>query len=114
MSGKTTTDDIDAIEQYDLDEMPDFESGFSRIGRWQRVFRDILRNRLAVIGGFIVIGIIVLGALAPLIAPYGPQEMNLDATREPPSLDHPFGTDFSGRDIFSRVLYGARITPYIG
>lgn len=49
-------------------------------------------------------------ALAPLIAPQDPYEMNLDEIRMPPSLMHPLGTDQKGRDILSRLLYGGRIS----
>lgn len=60
---------------------------------------------------YIIIGVIVAASLmAPLITPYNPEEINLDAIKMPPSLKHPFGTDNKGRDILSRVLYGGRIS----
>lgn len=77
------------------------------------LFRLLLRanrHRSIVIGG-LLIGILVLAALfAPLIAPADPYYQDLLATMEPPSWAHPFGTDDNGRDILSRVLYGARIS----
>ena len=51
---------------------------------------------------------------APLIAPYGPAEQDYDHVLEGSSISHPFGTDNFGRDIFSRVLYGARISLSVG
>jgi peptide/nickel transport system permease protein len=71
--------------------------------------RRLLRNPVTLAGLVIVLVIALLGVLAPVIAPYGPKEGNPDATLQPPSWDHPFGTDAIGFDIFSRVLYGARL-----
>lgn len=60
---------------------------------------------------YIVLAIIIVSSiLAPSISPYDPEEINLDAIKMPPSLNHPFGTDNKGRDILSRVLYGGRIS----
>jgi peptide/nickel transport system permease protein len=71
--------------------------------------RRLLRNPVTLAGLLIVVTIALLGLLAPLIAPYGPKEGNPDATLQPPSWDHPFGTDAIGFDILSRVLHGARL-----
>jgi oligopeptide transport system permease protein len=81
---------------------------------WSLAFRRLRRNRLA-LAGLIVIGLFAtLALLAPLIAPYDPQAQDLRATFEPPSWDHLMGTDNLGRDWFSRLLYGARISLAIG
>ena len=64
-------------------------------------------NRL--IAAFLVV-IISASVFAPMITPYDPNEVNLDELRQPPDLRHPFGTDSKGRDVFSRVLYGGRIS----
>jgi peptide/nickel transport system permease protein len=65
--------------------------------------------------GAVMLLLIVLAAIfAPQLAPYDPNEQNYMAILVPPSLAHPFGTDNIGRDIFSRVLYGARIDLTIG
>jgi peptide/nickel transport system permease protein len=58
----------------------------------------------------IVAALIVVAILAPYIAPYNPIEQDLSMRLSPPSLDHIFGMDTLGRDIFSRVVYGCRIT----
>ncbi len=72
--------------------------------RWMAAHRSIT------LGG-LLIGIIVLAAVfAPLIAAADPYMQDLLATMEPPSLAHPFGTDDNGRDIFARVIFGARIS----
>ncbi|MGH9278963.1 MAG: ABC transporter permease [Acidimicrobiales bacterium] len=80
------------------------------------VWRRFRRNRLAVVG-LIVIGLLVLVAvLAPVITRYSPNA--LGARSEPgragPSWDHWFGTDLVGRDLFARVVYGARVSLRIG
>lgn len=65
--------------------------------------------------GLILIGIFLfLAVFGPLIAPYDPLAQDLSRTFLQPSLQHPFGTDHLGRDIFSRVLYGSRISLIIG
>lgn len=74
----------------------------------------ILRSRNLVIGGT-MLGLIILGALlAPWITSYGPLEQDTRNALQSPTLDHPFGTDNFGRDIFSRVLHGGRIDLRFG
>jgi len=78
--------------------------------RPRRVRGRIARLPLSVRIGAVVVGILVLAALAaPLIAPYSPNHLDFTAILAPPSLAHPFGTDDSGRDIFSRTLYALRL-----
>ncbi len=78
------------------------------------VWRRFRRNRLALAGVGVVALLALAAAAAPLIAPYDPTGVVLDDQFQPPSLVHLFGTDFYGRDIFSRVIYGARISLLIG
>ena len=73
---------------------------------WKR----LLRNRGAFAGLLVLLALIAIAILAPAIAPFGPYEQDLGARLLPPSLHHPLGTDDLGRDIFSRILYGSRIT----
>jgi peptide/nickel transport system permease protein len=76
--------------------------------------RRFMRHRLAV-AGLIVLTLLALSALlAPIIAPYDPNALSTSERLEGPSKDHWFGTDDVGRDIFSRVLYGGRISLLIG
>ena len=72
------------------------------------------KNRLAVIGGIIVLMLFTIAVLAPFVAPYNPDAINVKHVLEPPSLAHPFGTDDLGRDILSRVIYGSRISLAVG
>jgi len=73
----------------------------------------IARNRLVLVGATLVIGVLLAGLLAPVISPNDPIKITPDALA-PPSRVHPFGTDDLGRDILSRMLYGARISPIVG
>ncbi len=71
-------------------------------------------NRMAVAGFAFVTFVFVVAAFAPQIAHHDPDEVDLTARLVPLSMDHPFGTDTFGRDIFSRVVYGARISVLAG
>lgn len=73
-----------------------------------------LRHPYIVIGGLLALLMLSTAVFAPLIAPYDPGEINLSERREAPSRDHWFGTDRLGRDVFSRVVHGARISLGIG
>jgi ABC-type dipeptide/oligopeptide/nickel transport system permease subunit len=70
--------------------------------------RPRLRANL-ILGGALVLMLILAALLAPLLTPYAPDTITSAARLRPPSLEHPFGTDRLGRDMFSRVLYGSRI-----
>ncbi len=77
-------------------------------------WRRFRQNRLAMTSLIILAVIVTLAVLAPWIAPYDPTKTDTSALKQPPSLAHPFGTDGSGRDMLSRVLYGARISLTVG
>jgi ABC-type dipeptide/oligopeptide/nickel transport system permease subunit len=78
------------------------------------IWRRYRRNRLALAGAGIVILLALLAAAAPLVAPYDPLLVNLDMQFKPPSLQHLAGTDVYGRDLLSRIIFGARISLVIG
>lgn len=81
---------------------------------WRQVLRRLVRNRLAMLGLAIILAFVILAALAPWIAPYDPLRSSFGARLKPPSAEHWLGTDELGRDLFSRLLYGARISLRIG
>ncbi|EIM75464.1 binding-protein-dependent transport system inner membrane protein [Nitratireductor aquibiodomus RA22] len=85
----------------------------ANMGRAWRVWTALLRNPLAVVGALIVLVLVVMAIFAPLIAPYSPVGQDLANRLMPPSAEHWMGTDELGRDIYSRVVYGARITLLI-
>ncbi|HEY4744753.1 MAG TPA: ABC transporter permease, partial [Desulfuromonadaceae bacterium] len=71
-------------------------------------------NRFAAAGAVVVLLLLVLALAAPLIVPFSPNEIHAWEVLDPPSLRHWFGTDDLGRDVFSRVVYGARISLLVG
>jgi peptide/nickel transport system permease protein len=82
-------------------------------GRWPAVWRRVRRiwhNRSAALGGALVLAWLLIALLAPLIAPYSPTAQKVTNRLKPPSAQHWFGTDELGRDVFSRVLHGARVS----
>ena len=81
---------------------------------WQDAIRRLIQNRAAMIGGITILILIVLAVFAPLIAPYSYSYQNLDIGASPPSTEHLLGTDVLGRDLLSRLLYGARISLLVG
>ncbi len=83
---------------------------FIRREFWPR-FR---RNRLAVSGLILVLGLFAVSVFAPWLAPYDPGEIDLQAALLPPSPDHWLGTDALGRDVLSRIIYGAQISLKVG
>ena len=81
---------------------------------WQDAIRRLIQNRAAMIGGITILVLIILAILAPWIAPYSYSYQNLDIGASPPSAEHLLGTDVLGRDLLSRLLYGARISLLVG
>jgi peptide/nickel transport system permease protein len=77
---------------------------------WKR-FR---KNNLALLGAFIVLFLFVVAVFAPWIAPYDPGQIQIKRVLEEPSARHPFGTDPLGRDVFSRMIWGSRISLMVG
>lgn len=84
------------------------------ISPWLESWRSFRKNKLAVIGALIVLFFILLAIFAPLIAPEGINDQKLPKRLLAPSSEFWFGTDDFGRDIFSRVVYGARISLWVG
>ena len=80
----------------------------------RRVARYMRRQPLLAVGAVIALAWLVVAVLAPLLAPYGPLQQDIPARLQGPMVGHPFGTDDLGRDVLSRVLYGARISLPIG
>ena len=81
---------------------------------WQDAVRRLIQNRAAMIGGITVLVLVILAIFAPWIAPYSYSYQNLDLGASPPSAEHLLGTDVLGRDLLSRLLYGARISLLVG
>jgi oligopeptide transport system permease protein len=81
---------------------------------WSDALRRLLANKAAVAGGLVLLILIVLAIFAPWIAPHSYSYQNLDLGAQPPSAEFLLGTDTLGRDLFSRILYGARVSLLVG
>jgi oligopeptide transport system permease protein len=82
---------------------------------WADAWRRLIRNRLAVLGMVIVVTFILVAIFAPLIAPYGESEVvDPGLVRLEPSWTWPMGLDQNGRDVFSRLVWGARVSLFVG
>jgi ABC-type dipeptide/oligopeptide/nickel transport system permease subunit len=81
---------------------------------WSETVRSVSRNPSALFGLGLVILLVVVGIFAPWVAPYDPYDADLDISLQPPSAKHWLGTDEEGRDVLSRIIFGARISLKVG
>lgn len=81
---------------------------------WRDAWRRLLRNKLAVAGGVVVILLVLIALTADFLAPYSYTKTNFGRLNEGPTSDYPFGTDQLGRDMLSRMIYGARVSMLVG
>lgn len=86
----------------------------SQLKEYRYTLHLIRQSPLTLLGVTIIVGLIIVAIFAPWIAPYDPEMPNLEKLFQPPSWEHPFGTDQLGRDIFSRVIFAARYDLIIG
>jgi peptide/nickel transport system permease protein len=78
------------------------------------IWKRFSTNKLAVAGGIIVLILFIVAVIAPLISPYNPDDIDRRHILEPPGLHHLLGTDDLGRDVLSRMIWGARISLAVG
>lgn len=83
-------------------------------GPWKEAWRSFRKSKSAVVGAGIVIFFVLVAVIGPMLAPQGINEQNLAIRLLPPSGDYWFGTDDLGRDVFSRILHGARLSLTVG
>jgi peptide/nickel transport system permease protein len=83
-------------------------------GFFARLARVLSRNKAAMLGAIIIVVFVLVAIFADVLAPYPPNKITLSERFIPPNWEHPFGTDNLGRDILSRVIYGARISLWVG
>jgi peptide/nickel transport system permease protein len=81
---------------------------------WVQSLKMLVRRRIVIIGMGLVVGAFLVALLAPLLAAHNPMELNIAARLRPPSRSNLFGTDSFGRDVFSRVVFGARLSILVG
>ena len=89
-------------------------SSGSTVSRRRRIARGLLHNKTAMAGMSLLATFVILALFAPWIVPYAPNKMSITDMLAPPSWSHLFGTDDFGRDVFSRVIYGARVSLRVG
>lgn len=85
-----------------------------KLKRWKAFYKKFKRNKLALIGGYIVLFYILVAIFAPIISPQDPFKIDLVNKLQPPSMDHWMGTDDKGRDILSRLIFGSRLSLTVG
>jgi len=90
-----------------IDERPE-------VNLWKDAFRRLLKNKMAVLGGIIIIVLFILAIFAPYIAPYHYAEGSLIDNYAKPGTQFLLGADFMGRDLLSRIIYGTRISLSVG
>lgn len=81
---------------------------------YQQVGKKFWKSRSAKFGLFVFVAVCIIAFTCPLLSPYDPLLLNIRGSFAPPSRQHLFGTDSYGRDIFSRILYGARVSMRVG
>jgi len=92
----------------------------SASGSWQSLLQLLLRDRAGLLGLLLFLLVVVTAILAPWLAPHAPTEQSLKISKLPPAWmakgtwDYPLGTDTLGRDLFSRILYGSRVSLTVG
>ncbi|MEJ8306460.1 nickel transporter permease [Saccharibacillus sacchari] len=104
----------DAFLKADVRPTADSANKKVQHGPWRDAARSFAKNKTALIGLGLVVFFVLLALVAPLIAPFDYKAQVLSDRLKPPSGEHWFGTDDLGRDIFSRVIYGARISLWVG
>jgi len=97
----------------DVDTSKTFES-YETTSPFRDMWVRLKRNKLALFGLFLVVSLILIALFAGIISPYDPIQISLKESLRPPNLAHLMGTDVLGRDIFSRIAYGARASLIIG
>lgn len=97
-----------------LDAAQDIQTFEKGVSLWTDAWRKLKKNRLALFGLYTMIFVVTACLFTPWIAPYGYEEQNLVLGASSPSMSHWFGTDILGRDIFTRVLYGGRVSLMVG
>ena len=99
-------------KKYSFENIKIIESDYK--GYYSKSFKIFRKNKEAMICLFIIIAIIIVATFAPFFAPYDPNGQSLANMLQKPSAKHLFGTDEFGRDILSRIIYGARVSLSVG
>ena len=102
-----------ADNELDTEQLKVFARGSE--SQFKRALRRTLKTRSAQVGIALVLSFLIIGIFAPIVSPYDARtDLDLKARLQPPSLEHPFGTDDLGRDVMTRVIHGARVSLQVG
>lgn len=114
---KTNTDNEGSPEAviavHSLETTPAFRPADRSIGRQIEILRAVIHDRKALVGLSILLIFVSVGLLAPYLSPYDPFSL-ISLPYLPPSPTNPLGTDNLGRDVFSQVIWGARVSLFVG
>lgn len=86
----------------------------ARPGKWRTFYVKLRKNKLAMLGGYVILFYFLVAIFAPLLAPYDPYHIDLVNKLKPPSAAHWMGTDDKGRDVLSRLIVGTRLSLSVG
>ena len=117
---QTEIQSMGSDEYSEMEQYPDLPADIKAIkpkkrkSQWLEVWQRLIRNKAAIVGGVLILILILTAIFADFIAPYTYDFQNPQFTRQSPSSDFWFGTDHLGRDVFSRVVYGSRISIQVG
>ena len=87
---------------------------FRRISGTRRAWLEFRRNRFALVGTVFILFIALMGTFAPVVSTHDPYKQSLRTRMKPPTTEHWLGTDELGRDFYSRLVYGARVSLFVG
>ncbi len=87
---------------------------FRRISGTRRAWLEFRRNRFALVGTAFILFIALMGTFAPIVSTHDPYKQSLRKRMKPPTTEHWLGTDELGRDFYSRLVYGARVSLFVG
>src|SRR4051794_20454594 len=97
-------------ESTSINATPALPRAATRASAWRRGARTVLRSKTATAGAVVILFLFALATIGPVVAPYDPIHQDLLSKNRAPSAQHLLGTDQLGRDLLSRLLYGARIS----
>src|SRR5215813_8743926 len=103
-----------SVTSYDAAEIVADAPSAATSSLWRDAWRRLIRNKLAVAGGLTVVALCLVAIFAGVLAPYPYTKANFGHIYEFPSREFPLGTDQLGRDVLSRMIYGARVSMLVG
>ncbi|AOM82917.1 Dipeptide transport system permease protein DppC [Salisediminibacterium beveridgei] len=95
-------------------EKPEMNMPNEAVSPWKEAYWQLRKNKLAIVGFFIILFFILMAIFAPILTRQSFETMDASVRLQPPSSEHWFGTDYSGRDMFTRIVYGARVSLMVG